>query len=547
MYTMNLLSHRSHTAIPSRVRWALFTLILLVLGLLNLGGPAMWWDEGWTLSVARNWAETGRYARLRDGVPTAPGLEASFLVTLPVGLSMRLLGVGIWQGRIFGVLCMVAVLLLLAALAARLYDGKVAVATVAAALLLTPHPQLNPLLQGRQVLAEIPMLAYLLGGYLCLWWALAGPRLAVVPAAMLLGMAWISKAQTAPFLMVSLVAPILAALITRRWATSILCAGALAGAYLVARSLPPFVSTILFDHSLPGDPVSGLLDVVAVVLTPFHRLYALSNLLSFGLPTLLGLTWALPKVWRSLWETEDGESENKRVQGKIHSDQIKTDRVPPAACPRQASAASDLRLALLAFAGSWLGWFVTLSVGVPRYMSPAVLVGCIFLAAMLRNLTDDFDLPRSLERLMALLSRRQPSRAGAAAMLALVLTTAALTLAALGLARYYPDDDHSAQRVAAALNAMPPGTRVETYESELHFLLDQPYHYPPDQVHVELNRRSLLGQATPVAYDPLVSDPDVLVVGTFARGNDLYTPVLTSGAFRQIIRDGAYEVYQRVR
>jgi hypothetical protein len=131
--------------------------------------------------------------------------------------------------------------------------------------------------------------------------------------------------------------------------------------------------------------------------------------------------------------------------------------------------------------------------------------------------------------------------------LALVLTTAALALAALGLARYYPDDDRSAQRVAAALNAMPPGTRVETYESELHFLLDQPYHYPPDQIHVELNRRSLLGQPTPIDYDPLASDPDILVVGTFARGNDLYAPALASGAFRQIMRDGTYEVYDRAR
>jgi hypothetical protein len=166
---------------------------------------------------------------------------------------------------------------------------------------------------------------------------------------------------------------------------------------------------------------------------------------------------------------------------------------------------------------------------------------------MLRDLTSGFNLAQSVERAMALLSLRQPSRAGAAALLALVLTTAALALAALGLARYYPDYDRSAQRVAAALNAMPPGTRVETYESELHFLLDQPYHYPPDQVHVELNRRSLLGQPTPVDYDPLASDPDILVVGTFARGNDLYAPALASGAFRQIMRDGTYEVYARVR
>jgi len=518
------------------VTWTLLALTLLTFGLWNLGGPAMWWDEGWTLSVARNWAETGRYARLRDGMPAAPGLEASFLVTLPVGMSMRLLGVGLWQGRLFGVICATLAVLLLAALAARLYNGKVAVATVIAALLLTPHPQLNPLLQGRQVLAEMPMLAYLLGGYLCLWWALAGRRLAVLPATILLGMAWVSKAQTVPFLIVSLVVPMLAALISRRWGTSMICAGVLVGTGLVGRSLPPLAYAILLDHSLPGDPISGLLDVVAVVLTPFNRLYALTNLLSFGLPTLLGVLWALRQ--------EAGG--RRREAGGRETGVPASCLLPPASC-LLPPASFYTRLALLSFVGSWLGWFVALSVGVPRYMSPAVLVGCIFLAAMLHDLTDGFDLGQSVERLMALLSLRQPSRAGAATLLALVLTSAALALATLGLARYYPDDDRSAQRVAAALNAMPPATRVETYESELHFLLNRPYHYPPDQLHVELNRRSLLGQETPVIYDPLASDPDILVVGTFARGNDLYAPVLASGAFRPILRDGTYEVYQRVR
>ena len=523
---------RKQTRALRPLPWLLLAMLFLALGLWNLGGPGMWWDEGWTLSVARSWAETGRYVRLRDGAPAATGLEASFLVTLPVGLSMRLLGVGLWQGRIFGVLCMDAALLLLAVLAARLYDGKVAVATVAAALLFTPHPQLNPLLLGRQVLAEIPMLAYLLGGYICLWWAIAGRRIALAPAVLLLGMAWVAKAQTAPFLIISLAAPTLAALVARRSAPAAICAGALVGAYLVASGLPPWVYSRLFDRSLPGDPVSGLLDVVAVVFAPANRLYALENLFSFGLPTLLGLTWALPATWRDLRGTTPLARRSERGAGGEDSHDL---------------ASQYTRLILLAFSGSWLVWFVALSVGVPRYMAPPALLGCIFLATMLRDLTGGFDLAQSAERLMALLSLRQPSRAGVAALAALVLTTAALALAALGLARYYPDDDHSAQRVATAINAMPPGTRVETYESELHFLLNQPYHFPPDQIHVELNRRSLLGQATPVGYDPLISDPDIRVVGTFARGNDLYVPTLAGGAFRQIMRDGVYDVYQRVR
>jgi hypothetical protein len=81
----------------------------------------------------------------------------------------------------------------------------------------------------------------------------------------------------------------------------------------------------------------------------------------------------------------------------------------------------------------------------------------------------------------------------------------------------------------------------------LHFLLDRRYHYPPDQTHVELNRRSLLGQDTPVAYEPPAVSPSYLVVGRFAAGNRLYDTALASGAFREVMQDGRYTVYERVK
>jgi hypothetical protein len=478
----------------------------------------MWWDEGWTLSVARHWVEDGHYGRLRDGQRIAPGLEASFVTTVPVGVTMRLLGVGVWQGRVFGVLCSAAVTLLLAALAARLYNSRVAVATVVAALLLSIHPQIHPLLQGRQVLGEMPMLMYLLAGYLCLWWALTGRWLAVLPAALLLGTAWINKVQVAPFLAASLGITALAALLARRWSLAATCAVSLAGAYAVARTIPSFAYRLLLDQSLPADPVAGVLSMVAVVLTPFHRAYALRNVIIFGLPVVLGLLWGLRRLW--------------------------LDR----AMAPDAAPGWFLRLALLSFSGSWLAWFVALSVGVPRYMAPPAVVGSIFVAALLHDLTGGFALGQSARALTDLLTLRRPSRAGGAALLALLLTTSAFALTALGLIRYYPEVDHSAQRVTTMLNALPAGTRIETYESELHFLLEQPYTYPPDQVHVDLGLRSLrVNENAQVVYDALANDPDYLVVGRFTRENRLYAPVVASGAFRLMEQDGLYEVYARVR
>jgi len=61
----------------------------LLIGLWNLEGPEFWWDEGWTLSVARNVVERGHYGRLLDGQPAPGGLEASPVVTLPVAVRCR--------------------------------------------------------------------------------------------------------------------------------------------------------------------------------------------------------------------------------------------------------------------------------------------------------------------------------------------------------------------------------------------------------------------------------------------------------------------------
>jgi hypothetical protein len=511
----------------------LFVLALIVAGLWQLDRPPSWWDEGWTLSVARNAAQGGFYGRMLLGQPGPPGLEAAPAVVLPVAATFEVLGVGLWQGRIFGVLCAAGAVAALFALAARLYDQRAAWGAIGGVLLLSMHPQLNPLIQGRQVLGELPMLLWLLCGYLCLLAALHRQALWLAAAALLWAVALNTKTQALPFWGVSLVAAVGVALLLRRWRAAGLAATGL-GATLLIR---PWVGQAIWLSAppvVPGFQASeGIVEVLAVVTQPSNRLFALRVLLFFGLPTLLALMWALWRVWRERAAVVD---------------------VP----------ALVLRVALLALAGSWAGWFALLSVGVPRYLFPATFIGAVFLGALLRDLTGGFNLGATLEAMRRPLRRRRdagrgmrdeklpasriPHPASLAAWLGALIVAAALPLTLLAYTRYYVEDDQSAQRVADFLNTRTPADAlVETYESELHFFLERPYHYPSDQTHVALNRRSLLGQAVRVEYDPLVTDPDYLVVGQFARGNKLYEPVIQSGAFRLLFKDELYEVYERIR
>ncbi len=498
-------------------RAAVAILMFLTLGLWNISGPLPWWDEGWTLSVARNVVERGSYARLLDGNLTAHGLEAAVPVIEMVVFSFRLFGVGLWQGRIPGVLCATLALGLLFLLTQRMFSRRVAWGAMATSLLLAPHPQIHTLIQGRQVLAELPMFVALLGGLLCADQAARRQFWLLIPALGLLTLALAIKAQTLPFLVVGMGVGVVVALLLRRWRYAAILAISLIGSYLLLPQMYVLFNW-LANPPFRAKEVTGLVGIIAFVTEPGNRVFALTIFLTFGLSSMLGL---LDGLWHSWNDARAGQD----IDGIV------------------------LRMLVIGLAGSWLAWFVLLSVGSPRYMFPPIFFATPFLAALLDRLTNGYDFFGILQRMTAPLRERKLTRASAAAWLAALILMIALPLTLLTLTRYYLlNSDDSAQQTADYFNTQSkPDALIETYESELHFLLNRRYHWPPDQIHVELNKRSLLGQQTPIEYDPLAANPDYLVIGEFARGNNLYVPVIESGSFRLVQTIGGYDLYVRVR
>jgi 4-amino-4-deoxy-L-arabinose transferase-like glycosyltransferase len=501
-------------------------LALLALGLWNLAGPPMWWDEGWTLSVARTWVERGHYGRLLDGQLAAGGLQAALPVTGSVALSFKLFGVGVWQGRLPGVVVMVAALALMYVLAERLYNRRVAIGTLFVLLCMSMHPQLHPLIMGRQVIGEMYMFCFLLAGYICLLLALRRSPWWMALAAIGWGLALNTKAQMLPFWLVALVAPLAVALVLRRFREAALLGVGLIGSYGVAWYVLPLLTGFIVRDRQAGQIISlgtvqGLYDVTAWAPNSFNRWFAVQIMLITGLPTLGGLCYGL---WHALHRLSRRE------------------------LPVADAGFDTVRLSLLALAGSWFAWFVLLSVGVPRYLYPATFVGSIFVAALLNDLTNHFSLQSTLNRATTILKGKL-NRQVASAWLAIALLALTVPITLLTLNNYYLSyTDTSAIDVANFLNSQtPPNALIETYESEVHFLLERRYHYPPDQIHVELNRRSLLHQNVTIDYDPLAANPDYLLVGRFAREDALYQPLIDSGAFRLLRSYGGYLLYERVR
>ena len=497
---------------------ALLVLALLLALTINLEStPPLWWDEGWTLTVARTWVERGHYGRLLNGEPSSPRMAGAFTVIAPIALSFRLLGVGVWQGRLVGVVFTLGTLALIYYLAGRLYDRSVAIGTLAVLLLMSP---INPVAAGRQVLGEMPGLFYLLGGYACFLAALQRPLWFLPVVVGFWGIALVTKAQVLPFWAVSLLTPLTVTLFRRSWKTAGLLGIGLLGSFITSRLVLWLQELLLQGHTLPATPIRGLYDVTALVPVASARVFALLVTLVFGLPTVLGLCYG---TWKFIVDRD------------------------------KAALGVDLevvRLALLALAGSWFGWYVLLSVGALRYLFPATFIGGIFVAALLRALIVRFSLSSTIERGGYALRRLRFNWQRTGALLAFVLIVIiAFPFTLLTLYQVYVvNADTSARQVADFLNTQTPtDALIETYESELFFLLNRRYHYPPDQLHIELMRRNLLSQDVPIDYDPLAADPDYLVIGPANRGWHLYDPVLATGAFRLLRGYSLYGVYERVR
>ncbi len=482
--------------------------------------PALWWDEGWTMNVARHWVEQGHYGQLLNGQPVTPGLTAALPSVASVALSFRLFGVGAWQARLPFVIYTLIALGQLYWLGRRLFDRSVATVAIGLLLVTATDPFVSPVFVGRQVLAEPIMLTALLSGYLCLGLALSLKRrwpIGLAGAIGLFALGLIAKSQPLPFWAISLVLPLIVVALNRQWRVAGVLGISLIGGYGLMRVLNAGLAAGLYPMAPASLP--GLVEMTALVVLPQIRLTVAAMTLQMALPTVAGLI-AFAGQWLGRWRTRS-----------------------------TLDARAVLRLTVFGFAGSWLAWYVLLSRGVPRYAMPGLWVGSLFAANLV---------VKALHRI------RQRGRLRVATVASWMLMAALLAMLVLnvtwvmGLLRVNVYPGVAAQDAAEYINTHASANAlVETYESEVMFYLQRRYHFPPDELHVTLVRQQLdnydrrqgvSGSDMRVNYDPLAADPDYLIVGP--PDNLWYAPyagAISSGAFRPVFTAGRYQVLERVR
>jgi hypothetical protein len=489
--------------------------LLLAAGLAvyNLGySPAPWFDEGEHFRVAKTLVQYGQYGVWSvDGIRYfGPTIGVGPTMLLPVALAFKLGGIGLVQGRI------VILLYLLAATGlywcyARKLERSGAFARLALLLLLAA-PGIAFINLGRQGLGEVPASAFFLAGLLAWLSNSENPRPTLrgwFMAGGLFGLAAITKSNYGLLLPPALA---LAWLLNRfyyhqtklKWTAFglpfLLTGGALGGWYLII---------LLF---LGGSDFATNFQLLRNASGGSAFVFSLDRMASawkffLGPQALFGL--AAPGLIYAAWRA------------------------------RQRTAESFRLVLPLAFCLVWFGWFLGASVGWPRYAFPALLLCPLFTVKLL------LDLPGLLAAWVKQ-SYWQPR---------LKLITG-LLLAALiggGLISQIPDTlkiDNSAQQMAAYLDQnVDRQITIETWESELGFLTDHSYHYPPPELLDKAVRLMWLGgtgPSLPEIYQPEKLTPGYLIVGQFGRWNGLYPQDLLDTHYRLVISFGEYSLYKRV-
>jgi len=484
-----------------RVALAILAAAALFLALVNLPyAPPTWFDEGSHLHVPATLARHGVYAdSSSEGFRYfGPTIGVGPTVMLPVALAFKLGGIGLAQGRLVIVAYLALALAALYLLARRLY-GWPAVALIVLLALASRTLRFDGLVEyGRQVLGEVPGVAFLLLGLLAYSAAIferGATRRHSLLAGLAFGLALVTKNQ-----FVLIVPPTLALLALLDWAyyraggwwvrlappvIAVACFGAWTVAMLTFFGPDGFAANLAKTRQAAG----GAIFVFELDATRRAVVYLLQV---YGGLLIPGLAYGL---WRA----------------------------------RERSPWGLATLAPALMASLWLVWFVT-SLGWARYAFPAVVLGAMPVGFM------------AVELFQALRARRRIALAwlGAAYLALVIVVPLALTTRVVLSPRF------AAQQMAAYLERnVPTDVIIETWEPELGVLTDHTYHYVPTEL-LDPAVRHAWADGPPVAYDGLDARPPYVLIGLFSDYTAVYPVDTLARDYAVLYTAEPYRLLRRV-
>jgi hypothetical protein len=482
----------------------LYTILILVVTALTLfykleAYPRLWFDEGYKLNAAFTVAQDGIYGTytVNGYVPFDPGTSGGPADILPTALALKLFGNSIFSARLTSVLYTLLASFSLYQIGRYLWGNFLGLFCALLTIAMPPVDQVSFILMGRQSLSEAATLSLSVFGIwiLIYTWRVRSLRWSVL-SGLLMGFGILSKTQLA----IGLV-PALLVVGTLRWTRERKNALLWLSPWLsilVVFLLWSIISRLLTPSAIQQENSTLLMDAIKTnIFTPL-----LGSNLDTSAFLVIGVT--LLGVVTSMWRISRSKS---------------------------FADAQWIELILALFALFMTVWFAVFSVGWVRYAYGGLVIG-LFLSG--RFVWD-------------ILSRIFEKWAGSqrVAILVMVCLALGINIYAANRGAVDPDAQNAAQYISKFI---PQDAIIETWEWELDMLSShRQYHHPPQAILFEAIRQSSYHQLFHLTYNALESNPEYLIVGTFAAWTGIYDSFLKPEYFNEIATYGVYHIYKRVR
>lgn len=482
-----------------------FIWIFLLIGLNKT--PNLWFDEAWSLMVAKSWVQNGVYGRQLVGqFISANGMAQPITSTAWIALSFKLFGVGLWQARLPFTLITAASIFFLFKITYMLFGKRAAYLSVFVTIFLT-NPEFQLLWYGRQAIAEAPLVLYLLAGYFFFRKSFKNKAL-IILAILFWGFAFNAKGQALPFLSIGLLIPILISINKKDWKVMRLFLSALLGAlivYFILLSIEIRLENGLATYGKMED----LIKTVALVTNFQVHMWTIYYLLVFGTLSIVSLFWETKKI--------------KRVNNSWGRNNVDF----------------YIRVSIYIMLSSWLIWFVFLSIGWPRYFVPIFFISCIFQGHLLDNGIEFFKTftPRIIKKstyiilfsLLGLFLIQMNIRSGIS---------------------LYQNGFREKQELEDVLSYLEEHTElnevIETYDAEIVYFTNNLSHYPPDQIQLELNKRIYLFEENSIEYYLSDTIHDYIIIGPMSNRWKLYESIIKQDNYHKIFENQFYLIYKNL-
>lgn len=502
-----------------QVGWAVLAAAILFLALFNLRNyPATWFDEGSHLHVPKTLVQHGVYADISsEGFRYfGPTQGVGPTVLLPIAAMFKIAGIGLVQARLIMGLYLLATIFVFYKLGEVLRGRNLA---LIATILFVTSRTIGTLEYGRQVLGEVP--GFLFMALACWLWFSAWDNATVkrlIVVGLMFGLSTITKQQ---YLLV--LAPTLGLAWLSNWfyyrqksQLHFLIPGIItAASYAIWQ-------VILVVFLVPGSPSENLRLLseaaggAAFVFDPGIMAEAVRQLTSLN----LFLGFLIPVLLYSFFLV----------------------------LPRNKEGQQWGVLYILVVAN--LAWYVV-SIGWIRYAFAGLAISSLFVARFFLDVTDNLHLVAEGRRLWAGIWGKEQAELPKLALrvtlglwlVGMVLLPLAQNVKNIALTR----TNAAADMAAYLTENVPADAIIETWEPEMGFLADQPFHYPPSgTLNLSVQQKFMNGPLVAEQYNFREHvDAEYVLVGNFATWIELYTPTKLEPEYEQEAQFGPYILYRR--